>query len=182
MDAIYSLRISQSRRATAWRDGDFMRMLTVVPDQDSTYGRKLRALVILDKPGLTGRDAQLAARGQPLRKKLVTLVFDDPMVYAWGGERLSLPGQAMGDLSSVGWGWAAERCVALGYLRGVTAAVRSPGLHRTPTVSIARRRPARAGLARPRPPTPTRFTTSVSAPSRPLCTALCSSPGCTEPA
>jgi hypothetical protein len=40
MDAIYSLRISQSRRATAWRDGDFMRMLTVVPDQDSTYGRK----------------------------------------------------------------------------------------------------------------------------------------------
>lgn len=40
IDAIYSLRITHSRRATAWRDGDFMRMLTVAPDHDSTYGRK----------------------------------------------------------------------------------------------------------------------------------------------
>lgn len=40
IDAVYSLRITQSRRATAWRDGDFMRMLTVSPDHDSTYGRK----------------------------------------------------------------------------------------------------------------------------------------------
>ncbi len=38
--AVYSLRITRSRRATAWRDGDFMRMLTVAPDHDSTYGRK----------------------------------------------------------------------------------------------------------------------------------------------
>lgn len=35
--AIYSLRITQSRRCTAWRDGDFMRLLTVAPDHDSTY-------------------------------------------------------------------------------------------------------------------------------------------------
>ena len=40
IDAVYSLRITQSRRATAWRDGDLMRMLTVAPDHDSTYGRK----------------------------------------------------------------------------------------------------------------------------------------------
>lgn len=40
IDAVYSLRITQARRATAWRDGDFMRMLTVAPDHDSTYGRK----------------------------------------------------------------------------------------------------------------------------------------------
>lgn len=40
MDAVYSVRITQSRRATAWRDGDFMRMLTVAPDHGSTYGRK----------------------------------------------------------------------------------------------------------------------------------------------
>lgn len=40
IDAVYSLRITQSRRATAWRDGDFMRMLTIAPDHDSTYGRK----------------------------------------------------------------------------------------------------------------------------------------------
>jgi hypothetical protein len=39
-DAIYSLRITQARRATAYRDGEFMRFLTVAPDHDSTYGRK----------------------------------------------------------------------------------------------------------------------------------------------
>jgi hypothetical protein len=38
--ALYSLRISQSRRATAYRDGDFMRLLTIAPDHDATYGRK----------------------------------------------------------------------------------------------------------------------------------------------
>ena len=40
IDAIYSLRITQSRRATAYRDGDFIRLLTVAPDHDSTYGRQ----------------------------------------------------------------------------------------------------------------------------------------------
>lgn len=38
--AIYSLRITQSRRATAFRDGDFIRLLTIAPDHDSTYGKR----------------------------------------------------------------------------------------------------------------------------------------------
>lgn len=38
--AIYSLRITQSRRATAFRDGNFIRLLTIAPDHDSTYGKK----------------------------------------------------------------------------------------------------------------------------------------------
>lgn len=40
IDALYSLRITQSRRATAYREGDFMRLLTVAADHDSTYGKK----------------------------------------------------------------------------------------------------------------------------------------------
>lgn len=40
IDAIYSMRITQARRATAYREGDFMRLLTIAPDHDSTYGRK----------------------------------------------------------------------------------------------------------------------------------------------
>ena len=40
VDALYALRITQSRRCTAYRDGDFMRFLTIAPDHDSTYGRK----------------------------------------------------------------------------------------------------------------------------------------------
>ena len=38
--AIYSLRITQSRRATAYREQDFLRFLTISPDHDSTYGKK----------------------------------------------------------------------------------------------------------------------------------------------
>ena len=40
IDAIYSFRITQSQRATAYRDGPYMRFLTVAPDHDSTYGKK----------------------------------------------------------------------------------------------------------------------------------------------
>ena len=40
IDALYSIRITQSRRATAYRDGDFMRFLTIEPDHDTTYGKK----------------------------------------------------------------------------------------------------------------------------------------------
>ena len=40
IDAVYSLRISRSRRATAHREGEYMRHLTIAPDHDATYGRK----------------------------------------------------------------------------------------------------------------------------------------------
>lgn len=40
IDAIYSLRITKARRATAYREGEFIRFLTIAPDHDATYGRK----------------------------------------------------------------------------------------------------------------------------------------------
>jgi hypothetical protein len=40
VSAIYSLRITQSRRATAYREGDFIRFLTVALDHDATYSRR----------------------------------------------------------------------------------------------------------------------------------------------
>ena len=40
IDAIYSLRITQARRATAYRDGEFIRLLTIASDHDGTYGKK----------------------------------------------------------------------------------------------------------------------------------------------
>ena len=40
VDAIYSLRISQSRRATAYRAGPLIRFLTIAPNHDATYGKK----------------------------------------------------------------------------------------------------------------------------------------------
>ena len=38
--AIYSLRVTQSRRATAYRDGDVVRFLTIASDHDAAYGMK----------------------------------------------------------------------------------------------------------------------------------------------
>ncbi len=34
---LYSLRISRSCRAVAWRDGDWLRLLSLHPDHDSAY-------------------------------------------------------------------------------------------------------------------------------------------------
>ena len=40
IDAIYTLRITRARRATAFRQGDFLRFLTIEPDHDAAYGKK----------------------------------------------------------------------------------------------------------------------------------------------
>ena len=40
INALYSLPITRSRRATAYRDGPFLRLLSIAPDHDSTYGKK----------------------------------------------------------------------------------------------------------------------------------------------
>ena len=36
---MYSLRLSQKVRAIAYRDGDFLRLISLHPDHDSAYGR-----------------------------------------------------------------------------------------------------------------------------------------------
>lgn len=40
VEAVYSLHITQARRATAYRDGEHLRFLTIEPDHDATYGKK----------------------------------------------------------------------------------------------------------------------------------------------
>ncbi|MDN5939468.1 MAG: hypothetical protein L0H83_12520 [Salinisphaera sp.] len=38
--ALYSLRITQARRAVAYREGTFIRLLAIPPDHDATFGKK----------------------------------------------------------------------------------------------------------------------------------------------
>lgn len=40
VDAVYSIRITKSCRAIAFRDGDEIRLLRVFSDHDLTYGKK----------------------------------------------------------------------------------------------------------------------------------------------
>ena len=44
--AIYSLRITQSRRATGYRNGNFLRFLTIAPDHDA-IPKPLQELVLV---------------------------------------------------------------------------------------------------------------------------------------
>ena len=88
------------------------------PDE-SPWEAGLGFSVKLDKPGdFIGKAALMASRDQPLRKKLVTVLFDSAEAYAWGGEAMVLDGQPAGELSSVGHSPLARACVGLGYVRG----------------------------------------------------------------
>ncbi len=78
--------------------------------------------VKLDKVAdFIGKAALLAARGKPLRKKLVMVVLDSSQPWVWGGEALLIDGQAAGELRSVGWSPKAQACVGLGFLRRASA-------------------------------------------------------------
>jgi 4-methylaminobutanoate oxidase (formaldehyde-forming) len=83
--------------------------------------------VQLDKPGFIGREALLAARGAPPRKKLMAFVVDDPAHYLWGGESIVLDGQPIGEVSSAGWSLKAGSCMALGYVLGEAVAAVQDG-------------------------------------------------------
>ena len=110
--ALDALRIEQGRRAWGAELG---------PDE-TPFEAGMMAAVDLDKPGgFIGRDALLARQGQPLRKKLVTLVVDSPQYFIWGGESIWVNGQPGGEVSSAGWSPRAGACVALGYVRGDAA-------------------------------------------------------------
>jgi 4-methylaminobutanoate oxidase (formaldehyde-forming) len=110
--AIDALRIEAGRRAWGAELG---------PDE-TPFEAGLQFAVKLDKPGnFIGREALLRLQEQPLNKKLLSFVFDAPDAYAWGGDAVTLDGQAVGELSSAGWSPKAGVCVALGYVRGEAA-------------------------------------------------------------
>jgi 4-methylaminobutanoate oxidase (formaldehyde-forming) len=112
--ALDALRIEAGRRAWGAELG---------PDE-TPFEAGLSYAVKLDKPcDFIGKAALLKAHGQPLRKKLVTIVLDSPAQYVWGGEALAIAGEAVGELSSAGWGFKVGRCVGLGCLRGDAANV-----------------------------------------------------------
>jgi len=116
--AIDALRIEAGRRAWGAELG---------PDE-TPWDSGLAFAVKLDKPApFIGRDALVAAREKPLRKKLLRFVFSDPAVYAWGGEAIVIDGEPVGELSSVGWSPKAGACVALGYVRGAAAQLAHAG-------------------------------------------------------
>jgi 4-methylaminobutanoate oxidase (formaldehyde-forming) len=116
--ALDALRIEMGRRAWGAELG---------PDE-SPWEAGLGYAVKLDKPtDFMGKAALLKAQTLPLRKKLVSLVFDSPHEYAWGGETIVHNTKAIGEISSAGWSPRAGACVALGYVREDAARLRHTG-------------------------------------------------------
>ncbi len=110
--ALDALRVEMGRRAWGAEIG---------PDE-TPFEAGMMFAVKLDKAAdFIGREALLVARGKPLRKQLVTLVFDSAEAYAWGGESIVVNGETVGEISSVGWSPKVGACVALGYVRGASA-------------------------------------------------------------
>jgi 4-methylaminobutanoate oxidase (formaldehyde-forming) len=110
--AIDALRIEAGRRAWGAELG---------PDE-TPWEAGLQFAVKMDKASdFIGREAMLRLREQPLNKKLLTFVFESAQAYAWGGDAVSIDGEAVGELSSAGWSPKAGACVELGYVRGEAA-------------------------------------------------------------
>jgi 4-methylaminobutanoate oxidase (formaldehyde-forming) len=105
--ALDALRIEAGRRA--WG-------AELSPDE-TPWQAGLGFAVKLEKPGFTGREALLKARDEMPAKRLLAFAFDDPQVYAWGGEPILIDGQPAGELSSAGYSRSAGRVLALGYVR-----------------------------------------------------------------
>ncbi len=109
--ALDALRIEQGRRAWGAELG---------PDE-TPWEAGLAFSVRPDKAhAFIGQDALRTSRGQPLRKKLVSLLLPAG-VYAWGGESILVDQQPAGEISSAGHSPLAGACVALGYVRGPAA-------------------------------------------------------------
>ena len=119
--AIESLRLEKGFRA-------FGRELT--PDYTPVEAGLLFATALAGKRGSRGGDtgkdflgrealeahrARLAEGGP--RRRLVSLVVDDPAPMLWGGELLRRDGRPVGQVTSAAWGATVGACVGLAYVR-----------------------------------------------------------------
>ena len=114
--AIESLRVEKAYRA--WG-----RELTA---DDTPLEAGLAFAVRFDKAApFIGREALLTRRGQPLTRRLVNFVLDDPQALPWGDEPIWCDGRIVGSTSSAAYGHTLGHAVAMGYVtrpEGIDAA------------------------------------------------------------
>ena len=102
--AIESLRLEKGYRV--WGSD--------VTSIDTPFEAGLGFAVRMDKGDFIGREA-LDAAGPPTRR-LVCLTLDDPRVIALGSEPVRVNGQAVGRITSGGYGYSVQRSIAYAYL------------------------------------------------------------------
>jgi len=70
-----------------------------------------------------GRDALIAAKAEPLLRRLVSLTLEDPEPLLWGGEAILRDGKPIGDLTSAAYGHTIGTAIGLGYVKRADGAV-----------------------------------------------------------
>jgi|CZKT01.1.fsa_nt_gi glycine cleavage system aminomethyltransferase T/glycine/D-amino acid oxidase-like deaminating enzyme len=106
--AIESMRLEKGYRA-------FGRELT--PDFGPVEAGLLFACKLKTDISFVGREAVEKARADGPRRRLVSLVLDDPDAMIWGGELILRDGTAAGQVTSGAWGESVGACVGLAYVR-----------------------------------------------------------------
>ncbi|QCI63785.1 GcvT family protein [Phreatobacter stygius] len=113
--AINALRIEKGYRA--WG-------AELTPD-DTPWQAGMGFAVKLDKGvDFIGRDALIAAKREPLRKRLVSFLATAPDTpIAWGGELIVAGGEPVGEVTSTAYGYSTGGIVGLGWLRSQDQAI-----------------------------------------------------------
>ena len=104
---INSMRLDKAYRA-------FGTELT--PDYNPVEAGLLFACKLKSDIAFVGRAAVEKARADGPRRKLVSLVLDDPDVMMWGGELVLRDGEAIGQITSAAWSHTLGSGVALAYI------------------------------------------------------------------
>jgi heterotetrameric sarcosine oxidase gamma subunit len=106
--AIESLRLEKAYRA-------FGRELT--PDYNPVEAGLTFACKLASGTAFLGREAVEKAKADGPRRRLVSVVLDDPDVMMWGSELLLRDGEPVGQVTSAAWGETLGAAVGLAYLR-----------------------------------------------------------------
>ena len=125
-----------------------------VTTEDTPWEAGLGFAVRLDKAvPFIGREALVSRRTQPLTKRLLIFVLEDPDALPWGDEPILRDGRVVGVVTSAAFGHTLGRAVAMGYVRepaGVDEAYIAGGAFALDVGGA--RVPARASLAAPYDP------------------------------
>ena len=127
---IESMRLEKGYRA-------FGRELT--PEYNPVEAGLLFACKLRGDISFLGREAVEKAKAEGPRRKLVSVLLDDPGPdgpMLWGGELVLRDGVAVGQLTSAAWGETLGRPVGLGYLRHPDGEVITPGFLRAGSYQV----------------------------------------------